>query len=351
METKIEPTYVTRSEASLETSLESFLDTSLEASVGISLPGIHHVTAIAGDPQQNVDFYTQTLGLRLVKVTINYDDPGSYHFYYGDAAGSPGSILTFFAWPGGYKGRRGTAQATTTSFSVPEGSLDYWQQRFTTLSVRQEQPVTRWEEKALVFYDPDGLQLELVAHRDAAAAAGWAHSDVPAEYGIRGFHSITLSLKSPARTAELLTGTMGFQLAQEERDRWRYVSAAAGRARTVDVLVQPNTPHGAVAVGTVHHVAWRTPTEAQQQVWLAQLTEQRYQVSPVMDRQYFHSIYFREPGGVLFEIATDTPGFATDETPAQLGTRLQLPEWLEKHRPEIELALPPLRYPTYNRGK
>jgi len=319
--------------------------TNIEPQTAASLPGIHHVTAIASDPQQNVDFYTDVLGLRLVKVTINYDDPGSYHFYYGDEAGNPGSILTFFAWPGGHQGRRGTAQATTTSFSVPEDSLGYWQRRFAERSVRSEAPISRWDEKSLTFYDPDGLQLELVAHRDAAAKTGWARSAVPAESGIRGFHSVTLTLKSLSRTAALLTDTMGFWLVQEAQDRFRYAAQGSGGARVVDVLVQPNTPQGAVAVGTVHHVAWRTPTDSQQQQWLTRLSQERYQVSQVMDRQYFHSIYFREPGGVLFEIATDTPGFATDETLSHLGTRLQLPDWLEKHRPEIEVALPPLRYP------
>ena len=277
-------------------------------------------------------------------MAINYDDPGSYHSYYRDEAGSPGSILTFFAWPGGHKGRRGTAQATTTSFSVPEDSLDYWQSRFAERLVRSESPVSRWDEKALTFYDPNGLQLELVAHRNAAARTGWAHSTVPAEAGIRGFHSVTLTLKSLSRTANLLTDTMDFRLVQEEQNRFRYV-AASGGAHIVDVLVQPDTLRGASAVGTVHHVAWRASTDEQQQTWLARLSQERYQVSPVMDRQYFHSIYFREPGGVLFEIATDTPGFATDETLSHLGTRLQLPDWLEKHRPEIEMALPPLRYP------
>ena len=314
-----------------------------------NIPGIHHVTAIASDPQRNVDFYTGVLGLRLVKVTINYDDPGSYHFYYGDEAGTPGTILTFFAWPGGHRGRRGTAQATTTAFSVPEGSLDYWQARLKAHDVPHETPITRLEEsrneQALVLYDPDGMQLELVAHRDAPAAPGWQGSSVEADAAIRGFHSVALTLKATDRTAELLTDTMGFRQTAESGDRTRYEADSEAGARRIDLLLQPGVAQGTVAVGNVHHVAWRTPTDAQQQEWLTELSQQRRQVSPIMDRQYFHSIYFREPGGVLFEIATDTPGFTTDESLEQLGTHLCLPDWLEKHRPQIEQALPALRYP------
>jgi glyoxalase family protein len=309
------------------------------------LPGLHHVTAIAGDPQRNVDFYTGVLGLRLVKITINYDDPGSYHFYYGDEAGSPGSILTFFAWPGGYRGARGTSQATVTSFSVPEGGLDYWQQRFAAHSIPFEPPVRRWDEEALTFYDPDGLQLELVAHSGAEERAGWNHGSIPPEYALRGFHSVTLALRDSAPTATLLTDTLGFRLLREEGNRSRYAAGEQGTARTVDLLTLPQVQRGAVGVGTVHHIAWRTPTDAQQQTWQELLATQRVHVSPIMDRQYFHSIYFREPGGVLFEIATDLPGFTTDEPLAQLGSSLRLPNWLEPQRDRIQKGLLPLVLP------
>ena len=309
------------------------------------LPGLHHITAIASDPQQNVDFYTGVLGLRLVKITINYDDPGSYHFYYGDEAGTPGSILTFFAWPDGYPGARGTAQATVTSFSVPEGSLGDWQKRFDRRHVHYEPPVRRWDEEALTFYDPDGLQLELVAHRGAAERAHWSEGPLPLEIATRGFHSVTLALKSSAPTAGLLTDTMGFQLLQEEGNRARYVAGDSGTARTVDILTLPDVAPGGVGVGSVHHVAWRTPTDAQQEAWHATLLKQGYQVSPVMDRQYFHSLYFREPGGVLFEIATDQPGFTADESLETLGSRLCLPEWLEPNRDKIQKRLMKLTLP------
>jgi glyoxalase family protein len=310
-----------------------------------NLPGLHHITAIAGDPQQNLDFYTGVLGLRLVKITINYDDPGSYHFYYGDEAGAPGSILTFFAWPGGYPGRRGTAQATVTSFSVPAGSLGWWQERFTQQKVRFEAPVKRWNEDVLGFYDPDGLQLELVAHPEAEERAAWKEGQVPVEVATRGFHSVTLALKDQKRTAALLTRTLGFELVREEGNRSRYVAGGQGGARSLDILTLPDVSSGTVGVGAVHHVAWRTPTDEQQADWQEKLAELRYQVSPVMDRQYFHSIYFREPGGVLFEIATDLPGFTADEPLAKLGTSLRLPQWLEASRDRIQRALLPLKLP------
>lgn len=307
--------------------------------------GIHHVTAIAGDPQCNVDFYTQILGLRLVKLTINYDDPSSYHFYYGDEAGSPGSILTFFAWPGGYRGRRGVAQATVASFSVPGGSLDYWKERFDRFEVLWEPPVARFGEAVLVFYDPDGLKLELVAHPGAEERAAWQGGPIPEPYALRGFHSVTLTERSAAPTAALLTETMGFRLVQEEGERSRYTVGESGAARIVDLVSLPETPRGVIGTGTVHHIAWRTPDDTQQEAWRAYLTQQRYHVSPVMDRQYFHSIYYPEPGGVLFEIATDAPGFTADELLENLGTSLRLPDWLEPHRDAIQRGLLPLTLP------
>ena len=309
------------------------------------IPGLHHITAIASDPQQNVDFYTGVLGLRLVKITINYDDPGSYHFYYGDEAGAPGSILTFFAWPDGSSGAHGTAQATVTSFSVPKGSLSEWQKRFEQHHVRYEPPVHRWDEEAMTFYDPDGLQLELTAHVGAEDRAAWSDGPIPLEFATRGFHSVTLSLKDKTRTAKLLTEIMGFQFLREEGNRARYAAGEHGTARTVDILTLPGVHEGSVGVGSVHHVAWRTLTDEQQQGWQETLIRQRYQVSSVMDRQYFQSIYFREPGGVLFEIATDQPGFTADEPLETLGTRLCLPDWLEPNREQVQRRLLKLTLP------
>ncbi len=304
--------------------------------------GIHHVTAIASDPQRNLDFYTGVLGLRLVKLTVNFDDPGAYHLYYGDEAGHPGTILTFFAWPGAPHGRRGTQQATT-SFSIPENALGYWMERFKVRGVAFEKPIVRPDEEALVFFDPDGLQLELVAHDAAEARDPWRDGPVPGEHAIRGFHSVTLLEQLYERTASLLTETLGFHFAQESGERLRYEVNHGGIGAMVDVLRQPREMPGRVAVGSVHHVAWRTPDDEQQLAWRREIDHAGLDVTQVMDRQYFHSIYFREPGGVLFEIATDPPGFAVDETLEQLGTQLKLPPWLEPMRADIERGLPPVR--------
>jgi glyoxalase family protein len=304
--------------------------------------GIHHITAIAGDPQQNIDFYTGLLGLRLVKVTVNFDDPGSYHFYYGDGQGSPGTILTFFTWPGARRGRQGNGQVTVTSFAIPQDSLAFWRERLAAKSIVVSDPFERFGQQVLSFADSDGLRLELVETAATDPARAWTGGRVPAEFAIRGFHSATLSETGYQRTAALLTEQMAFRLTGQEQNRFRYEIAGGGPGQTVDVICAPDAPEGRVAAGTVHHIAWRTPDDAQQREWLAEITRLAYNVSPVMDRVYFHSIYFREPGGILFEIATDSPGFAIDESLEQLGAGLKLPPWLEAQRARIEAALPPI---------
>jgi glyoxalase family protein len=304
--------------------------------------GIHHITAIAGDPQQNIDFYTGLLGLRLVKVTVNFDDPGSYHFYYGDGQGSPGTILTFFTWPGARRGRQGNGQVTVTSFAIPQDSLAFWRERLAAKAIVVSDPVERFGQRILSFADSDGLRLELVETAATDPARAWTGGRVPAEFAIRGFHSATLSETGYQRTAALLTEQMAFRLTGQEQNRFRYEVAGGGPGQTVDVICAPDAPEGRVAAGTVHHIAWRTPDDAQQREWLAEITRLAYNVSPVMDRVYFHSIYFREPGGILFEIATDSPGFAIDESLEQLGAGLKLPPWLEAQRARIEAALPPI---------
>ena len=309
------------------------------------IPGIHHITAIASDPQRNLDFYTQTLGLRLVKLTVNFDDPGTYHFYFGDEAGRPGTILTFFPWARAPRGRQGTGQVTTISFSIPQGALTYWQDRLASEDISTAQPQPRFDEQVLAFSDPDGLQLELVAHQGAEARPGWAGGPVPAEYAIRGFSGAALTVDDYELTADLLTKVMGFRLAGQEGQRYRYEVGDGADLARVDLLNAPELPEGLVAVGTVHHIAWRTPGDEQQLAWRAELQQVGMQVTPVRDRQYFHSIYFREPNGILFEIATDPPGFATDETPETLGTHLKLPPWLEPERATLENKLPRLRLP------
>lgn len=307
--------------------------------------GIHHVTAIASDPQANVDFYLSALGLRLVKRTVNFDSPDVYHLYYGDEGGNPGSILTFFPWPGARPGRRGSGQASTTSFSVPEASIGWWHERLRRLGVAVEQPATRLAEDVLVFYDPDGLRLELVASPVGDDRPPWERGPLPAEHAIRGLAGVTLSEVDAERTAGLLTGTLGFRPLVEEGDRFRFAVGQGGPGAMVDVLGTPGAERGLVAAGSVHHVAWRAPDEQTQLGWRQEIVETGLDVTPVLDRQYFRSIYFREPGGVLFEIATDPPGFTVDEDPAHLGEQLRLPPWLEPDREKLESVLPPLTLP------
>lgn len=290
----------------------------------MQIPGTHHVTAIASDPQRNLDFYTQVLGLRLVKLTVNFDDPGTYHFYFGDDAGRPGSILTFFPWQGARPGRHGSGEVAAVSFAVP--TLDGWAAR-----LPDARPGNRFGQEYLAFADPDGMQLELVA------TGGRGNQ-------ITGFHGVTLSEASRDATARLLTKTFGYQLLASEGNRFRYGSSAGD---TVDLLVQPEVRRGVQGSGIVHHVAFRAESDEAQQAWLLELTRAGFHTTPVLDRQYFHSVYFREPGGVLFEIATDPPGFAIDESPDALGTHLKLPPWLEPRRNEIETLLPKLELPTY----
>jgi glyoxalase family protein len=311
------------------------------------LPGIHHVTAITGDPQANVDFYAGLLGLRLVKKTVNFDDPDSYHLYYGDRAGHPGTIMTFFAWPGAPRGRQGTGQVTATSFSVPEDSLDYWQRRLADRGIDAGAPEPRFDEPVLAFEDPDGIRLELVGADDPRQP--WREGPVPEEHAIRGFRGVTSSVAREEATARLLTETLGFQPVGRERGRSRFVASGAGPAAIVDLLEQPELAPGETAAGTVHHVAWRTPDEAQQLEWQRIVRSAGGHVTPVLDRTYFRSIYFREPGGVLLEIATDPPGFTVDEAEAELGSGLMLPSWHEPRRAEIERHLPPLVSPVARR--
>jgi catechol 2,3-dioxygenase-like lactoylglutathione lyase family enzyme len=308
-----------------------------------NLPGIHHVTAICSDAQTNVDFYTGVLGLRLVKLTVNFDDPGSYHLYYGDASGSPGTIMTFFAWPGAHRGRIGAPQVTTTAFAIPSSAVDFWSARLRQQGVKDARISERFGEQAIAFVDPDGLQLELIATKDASADRIWKSADVPAEHAIRGFHGVTLSEEGYELTAKLLTETMGFTAGRSEQGRFRYSAGDAKAGAIVDLLCVPDSRHGTMGAGVVHHVAFRTPDDAQQLEWRKTLVSGGFNVSPVMDRNYFHSIYFREPGGVLFEIATDAPGFAVDEPQEKLGQSLKLPAQYEPLRRELENFLPKLK--------
>ncbi|HEX3815400.1 MAG TPA: ring-cleaving dioxygenase [Mycobacteriales bacterium] len=315
----------------------------------IRTSGLHHVTAIAGDPQHNVDFYLRALGLRLVKTTVNFDDPGTYHLYYGDEAGTPGSLITFFPWKNTPPGRLGNGQATTTSFSVPEQSLGWWRDHFAELNIDADEIENRRTEDVLTFRDPDGLVLALVAHQGTPDdRAPWDNGFIPADHAIRGLHSVTLSAASDTATSTLLVDGLGLRPAGQDGNRLRFAAGDGGPGALVDLLITPDGPAGRVARGTVHHVAWRAPDEATQVAWRDELIDRGERVTDILDRQYFRSIYFREPAGTLLEIATDNPGFAIDEPLMELGRALKLPPWLEPTRRQIEAMLPTLNLPTQN---
>jgi len=312
--------------------------------------GIHHITAIAGNPQTNLDFYAGVLGLRLVKLTVNFDDPGTYHLYYGDGAGHPGTILTFFPWPSAPKGRRGAGQVTETAFAVPENALVFWTARLTEHAIAFDGPFDRFGEQAIAFSDPDGMRIELIATKLASSERAYQAGPVPLEFAIRGFHGATLTESDERGTVALLTDTMGFRLVAQNGARSRYAVDSSEAAGLVDVVHAPKERQGRVLVGSVHHIAWRTADDSQQIAWMNELGNRHYGVTPVIDRKYFHSIYFREPGNILFEIATDPPGFAVDEAAETLGTHLVLPAWLEPERARLEAVLPPLRLPGVREG-
>ena len=314
--------------------------------------GIHHVTAIAGDPQRNLDFYSGVLGMRLVKLTVNFDDPASYHLYYGDELGHPGSILTFFPWPGGRPGRQGTGQVGTVSLAIPPASLGFWIERLLANGIRHEGPARRFDEQVLSFKDPDGMLVELVASpRVATSPPPGPEGPMPSEHAVRGLHGATLWEDGDTGSADFLTRTMEFQPVGEEGSILRFQSADLGIGTVVDLRRTPGFWRGAGGVGTVHHVAFRAEDDQAQLAKRAEIETQGVDITPVIDRQYFHSVYFREPGGVLFEIATDPPGFTIDEPASELGTHLKLPPVYEPSRADIERALPPLRLPHAEAGE
>lgn len=316
--------------------------------MSIQTSGLHHVTAIGGDPQKNVDFYLQVLGLRLVKTTVNFDDPGTYHLYYGDEAGYPGSLITFFPWRDAPRGRLGNGQATATAFSVPEQSLGWWHEHLTARGAHPLDIEQRDGEDAVTFRDPEGLVLTLVAHHGTPDDRDpWDNGIIPTEYAIRGLHSVTLSVPRPDATVELLE-RLGLHPAGEHGDRIRYAAGDGGPGALVDLQVRPDAPGGRVSVGTVHHIAWRAPDEPTQVDWRKELVDHGERVTEIIDRQYFRSIYFREPAGTLLEIATDNPGFAIDEPLLELGRALKLPPWLEPNRDQIASVLPKLNLPREN---
>ncbi|HYF38181.1 MAG TPA: ring-cleaving dioxygenase [Gemmatimonadales bacterium] len=307
--------------------------------------GIHHVTAIAGDPQRNLDFYAGVLGLRLVKLTVNFDDPGSYHLYYGDEVGRPGTILTFFPWPHGMRGRQGAGQITTIALAIPPGALGFWIERLISQGITYRGPTRRFDEQVLAFSDPDGLPLELVATAAALAQEPWSDGPVSPEQAIRGVHGATIWEDGEAGTGTFLNQVLGMASVGEDEGLSRYAAEGSGPGLVVDLRRAGGFWRGTGGVGTVHHLAFRAAGDEEQLAKRSEIESRGFDITPVIDRQYFHSVYFREPGGVLFEIATDGPGFAIDEAVSELGSHLKLPPMYEPNRGRIELALPPLRLP------
>jgi glyoxalase family protein len=302
--------------------------------------GIHHVTALASGPQDNVNFYAGILGLRLVKKTINFDAPDVYHFYYGNEIGAPGTILTFFPYGGLVRGRHGKGQLTVTSFSIPRNSLSYWMERLTKFKIPFQQTQERFGEGFIYLEDHDGLGIELI-ESDKDPRPGFSYGSIDEKYSIRGFHSITLSEDGYEKTAGLLTTYMDHDKIAEAGNRFRY-SASGSIGDIVDIVCEPERMRGLQGAGTVHHVAFSTNDDDTIVQMQQRLLKANANVTQVLDRQYFHSIYFREPGGVLFEIATNPPGFAIDEEQAHLGEALKLPSWQEANRAEIEHGLVPV---------
>lgn len=304
------------------------------------IPGLHHVTAIASDPQRNLDFYTGVLGLRFVKKTVNFDDPGTYHFYFGDDSGTPGTILTFFPWPNAVRGVLGAGEVSHTAFSIPPVSIPYWEQRLERERVRIENKEQRMGETVVTFSDPDGMKIELVGHAEPCEVKAPRFADVPAEHAIRGFFGVTM-LQRETRPTEAALGLLGFRKIAEEGNRHRFSADGNALGSHLDIVVDPEAGRGRPGAGTVHHIAFRSSDYEDQKKWLAIIGRQ-VSVSPVMERDYFRSIYFREPGGVLFEVATDNPGFTLDEPLESLGERLCIPDWLEPHRLPMTEHLPRL---------
>jgi glyoxalase family protein len=306
------------------------------------MSGIHHVTAISGEATRNLDYYSQVLGLRFVKKTVNFDDPGTYHLYYGDRTGHPGTILTFFPWEHATAGRGGVGQALQTTFRIPETSIGYWTHRFVEKGVTHTAPERRFGEPVLPFTDPEGMSLALVGVAGAESETAWESSGIPVEHAIRGFHGVTLMVNDDAPTAAVLREVLGFRSAGEDGSlaRFRATEAVGG---VVDIRAAKGFLPGRQGRGSVHHIAFRAPDDATQAA-MAQKLVKDLGLHPTqqLDRKYFRSVYFREPGGILFEIATDAPGFAVDEPVETLGHDLKLPLFLEPRRKQIEALLPEL---------
>jgi glyoxalase family protein len=305
------------------------------------IQGLHHITAVASEPQKNVDFYRLILGQRLVKRTINFDDPGTYHFYYGDETGTPGTLMTYFPWRHVRRGRKGNGETSAVAYTIRPEAVGFWQSWLQKNGLTPGRVESRFDAEVLPVEDPDGMTLELITSDAPAPLRHWADGPISEAYALQGFSGVTLWLNEIEPTAALLTGPMGYEFVGQEGNRFRYKGASNNIGLYVDLLHRPGMPPAQFGAGSVHHIAFRTVDDTEQVEYQQALRRAGLGVTPVRDRQYFHSIYFREPGGVLFEVATDAPGFLYDEPVAELGTTLKLPPWLEEHRPEITQSLPP----------
>ncbi|WP_019390693.1 ring-cleaving dioxygenase [Priestia filamentosa] len=298
--------------------------------------GIHHISAMVNDAQRNIDFYAGVLGLRLVKKTINFDRPEVYHLYFGDETGQPGSVITFFPWAKQLKGRIGTGQVGVTNYVITKGSLSFWENRLRKFRVEFNSSI-RFGEKYLQFNDPDGLQLELT-ERDGGPANTWNFGGVGAEHAIKGFGGAVLYSSQPHKTTHVLENILGLECMGQEKEFLRFKSEGS-IGNTIDIRLNPSV-RGLMGAGTVHHIAWRAIDEEDHQMWRSLLLENGYYPTEILDRNYFKALYFHEEGGILFEIATDPPGFSVDEPIHDLGKKLMLPSWLESKREELEETLP-----------
>lgn len=303
-----------------------------------AISGIHHISAIVGHPQENIDFYAGVLGLRMVKQTVNFDDPGTYHLYFGNNEGKPGTIITFFPWANAFQGEIGDGQVGVTSYAIPRGVLEFWKDRFKKFKISYTME-RRFSEESIRFQDPHGLVLEMV-ERDEGETNIWTFGGITPDVAVKGFAGATLYSSQPEQTAHLLESVMGLERIGEEGEIIRFQSSAP-IGNVID-LKKTSGKRGRMGVGTVHHIAWRAEDDQDQLEWREYVRSNGYGVTPVRDRNYFNAIYFREHGEILFEIATDPPGFAHDESPGEMGEKLMLPEQYENMRDRIERKLIPI---------
>lgn len=304
--------------------------------------GIHHLTALAGDPQRNVDFYTDVLGMRMVKKTVNFDAPDVYHLYYADRTGTPGTLLTFFPFPDAARGVRGAGEITALDLAVPPSSLDFWINRLASRGLPFDGPSESDGEPALTLLDPDGMKINLVFSDRLRISEGWDGGPVPLSASPRGFLGASMIVHSLEPSASMLTEVLGFRPDHRNGNRARFSVGSAASGVTMTVIEQPDAPYARSSAGSVHHIAWRLADDDTQAAWRRHLLANGVHVTDIVDRQYFHSIYFREPGGVLYEMATDNPGMEVDESVENLGSTLRLPPWYEPQRKQIERALLPI---------